>query len=235
VTKPELSIRDCAQITISLARSAQNVRELRDRIAEVPIQSILHHFFETQLRPSFDDPEFSNDFARWAGRSLRDPVLAERLGIVDALQYDDSEGLRLHLLDVLEERLSEIFHIPSVAPGHEFQFLRSQLVVFSTDRRAATPDELAALVPRLSTGSLFYHFVEARRRNPGRHDDFTLWLRAWPEPWPSFAERLERIGVHHRSLTEIRAHVAAALAAGPVPRAVKAASPLPAEPVREAR
>src|SRR6185369_3313249 len=47
---------DCALIILALGRTAHGLRELRDRAAEVPPQSIWHHFYETLLRPTFDDP-----------------------------------------------------------------------------------------------------------------------------------------------------------------------------------
>jgi hypothetical protein len=63
-------VKDCALITLALGKSALNLRELRDRVAEVPPQSLYHHFYETLLRPSFDDPEYRNDFALWSRRQL---------------------------------------------------------------------------------------------------------------------------------------------------------------------
>ncbi len=211
-TRPEaLEFRDCAMVTLSLGKSAHNLRELRERVAEIPPQSLLHHFFETLLRPTFDYPEFSNDLALWALHSLHDSVLGERLGIVDAGGFADVETLRSHLLDILDERLSEVAHLTSTAPGHEFRFLRSQLLVFATDRRAEHPAELARIVPRLSTGSIFYHFLDARRRNPGRVDDLALWLEGWGEPWRSACGELALIGIHHGALSELRERIAAAL------------------------
>jgi len=35
-------------------------------------------------------------------------------------------------------------------------------------------EELGSRLATLSTGTTFYHFVDARRRNPGNVDDFTL-------------------------------------------------------------
>ena len=212
--------KDCALIALSTGKSAQNLRELHERIGEVPLQSLLHHFHETLLRPSFDDPEYPNDFAVWARRSLHDAVLAERMGIVDPLDFEDPDNLRLHILDVVEDRLAEAPYLPAAAPGHEFRFLRSQIVIFSGNLRAETPGELRNHMPALSTGSIFYHFVEARRRNPGKLDDFTLWLRQWEEPWHSACDSLTTIGFHHVSLAETRERIADCLRAMREPQEV---------------
>lgn len=208
---PPFEFKDCAMIAQSTGKSAHNLREMRERIGDAPIESLLHHFHETLLRPSFDDPEYPNDFSLWARRSLHDATLAERLAIVDTFDFEDVEGLRAHLLDVIEERLAEIQHLAFTAPGHEFRFLRSQLVIFSTEQKAETPEVLAHRIAKLSSGTIFYHFVDARRRNPGRVDDFTLWLSQWEEPWRSIGDRLRAIGFHHGSLTEIRDRIVACL------------------------
>ena len=209
---PPFRFMDCAITILSLGRSAQNLRELRDRIAEAPVQSLSHHFYESLLRPAFDDPEYRNDFALWARRHLHDDRLAERLGAIDPLEYDDMEQLRQHLLDVIEDRLAETAIVPAAASGREFYFLRAQMVALDTGLRAATPQELAERLPRLPTGSVFYHFIEGRRRPPLKVDDFSAWLEAWGPAFDAWRERLAAIDFHLWSLTELRALVARRLA-----------------------
>lgn len=98
-THPEpFRIMDCAIITLAQGKSVQNLREFRDWIAEVPAQSIAHHFYESLLRPVFDEPEYRNDFAVWARRHRHDNELAERLGVIDPMEYPSLEQLRQHIL-----------------------------------------------------------------------------------------------------------------------------------------
>jgi hypothetical protein len=205
-------VKDCALITLATGLRAHDLRELRDRIEQCPLQSVEHHFFFSQLQPSFDDPEYHNDFAIWARHALHDRPLAERLGVLDPLKYSDLEGLRGALLDVVEDRLAESEQIPWTAGRHEFTFLRSQIVVFDTGKRAANARELAKLIPRLSTGSIFYHFVEARRRVEGRLDDFRAWLDCDGPAGAELCERLALINYYFLSLSELREQVAAAFA-----------------------
>jgi hypothetical protein len=195
---------DCALITLASGTSAQNLRELRDRLLDAPASSIYHHFHESVLRPSFDDPEYRNDFALWARRNLRDIVLSERLAAVDPQEYPDTEDLRQALIEILEERLSEVAHIPWVPEGEEFHFLRSQVVLFDTGLRPATPTELAARVPSLSTSSIFFHFVEARRREPIGVDDFSAWLSDWGREHDDLRYRLAGIDYYLWSLARVR-------------------------------
>jgi uncharacterized protein DUF5752 len=207
-----LRLMDCALTTLSLGRSAHNLRDLRDWVAEVPAPSISHHFHESLLRPGFDDPEYRNDFALWARRQLRDEVLAERLAGIDPLEHPDLESLRHHLLEVLEDRLAEISFIPAAPPGQEFHFLRSQKVILDTGLRAATPGELASLLPRLPPGSVYYHFIEGRRRPPLRVDDFSAWLELWGPATEASRERLAKVDYNLWSLTELRDRIAGCLA-----------------------
>ncbi|HET9481665.1 MAG TPA: DUF5752 family protein [Candidatus Polarisedimenticolia bacterium] len=201
-------VKDCALITLALGRTAQNLLELRERITAVPAESLYHHIYHTLLRPTFDDPEFRNDFALWARRELHDHHLAEQLGVIDPADFEDLESLRQGLLDVIEGRLAEIDHVPFASPGGEFQFMRSQVVVFSDGRRASTPGELAELIPRLEAGCIFFHFIEARRRPPLRVDDFSAWLEAWGPDYESLRSRLAAIDFYFWSLGELRSIIA---------------------------
>jgi hypothetical protein len=47
-------VMDCAITIISLGRSAQTLRELRDHLSVVPTQCLTHHFYDSLLRPSFE-------------------------------------------------------------------------------------------------------------------------------------------------------------------------------------
>jgi len=203
--------RDCAMTILSMGRSAQTLRELREHVAYVPAQSLSHHFHDSLLRPSFDDPEYRNDFARWASRRLHDAVLAERLSVLDPLEFPDLEAVRAAVLDAIDDRLAEVAVVPHAARGHEFHFLRSQFVILETGREAATPEDLAAAVPSLTTGSIFYHFIEARRRPPMGLDDFSDWLEGWGPRYTPWRQRLAAVDYQLWSLTGLRDRLHACL------------------------
>lgn len=206
---PPFKVMDCTLTILSMARSAQNLRELRDHIAHVPAESLSHHFYDSLLRPAFDHPEYRNDFALWAGRQLHDAPLAERLAMLDPMEHQDLEQLRQALLDVLEDHLSYEHHLPQAARGKEFHFLRSQFVVFHTGEQATTPEQLGEMIPRLSTGSIFFHFIDARHREPALQDDFTAWLAPWGEAYADVIAGLRRVDFYLWSLSELRERVGA--------------------------
>ena len=201
---PYFQIKDCALVTISTGVSAQNLREFCQLLQKVPEESIYSHFYEGLLRFSFDDPEFRNDFAQWAKRALHDSVLAERLGIIDPHDYPTLEHLRDALVEIVEDRLYEIRYIPWARAGEEFYFLTSQTIVFDTGMQARTPRQLAQLIPKLSTSTIYYHFIEARRRLENKMDDFSFWIRSFGEEYQPLVESLSQVEYYFCSLSELK-------------------------------
>lgn len=198
-------VKDCALITrMSGVDSALNLRELRGRLRVCPAESIFHHFCEMQIRPTFDDPEFRNDFSVWASRDLRDRVLAERLGILDPYTFDDMEQLRARAIDIIEERLSEVEMIPWVPRGRDFRFMRAATIVFETGITLATLQDFLDVAPRLTPTSVYYHFIEARRRRDGRIDDFSHYLQHLPARPRELLDDLAAIDFYFMSLGELK-------------------------------
>jgi hypothetical protein len=197
-------IKDCALAAIATGRRAQNLRELRDHLMTIHPGSIYYHFWGGLLRPRFDDPEYHNDFARWARDGLHDARLAERLGVIDPADFTNLEELRQETAEVIEERLDETELVPWSKPDKQFHFIRSQIVVFDTHHRIDQPKELATVVPHLSVSSVFYHFVDARRRPPEAIDDFRAWLAGFGERYTTLCEQLAEVDPYFVTLAELR-------------------------------
>jgi len=198
-------IMDCSLlIRMSGLPPAYNLRELRDRIAVCSPDVLYHHFCETPLSPSFEYPDHRNDFAVWASRRLSDKVLAERLGAVDPYACPSIEGLRDIVLEVIDERLSEVTMIPWARPGHEFYFMEATTLVFDSGERVRTLRELPRAIGRMSNGSIYFHFVEAQRRPPVGVDDFSHWIGGFGEPGAPYVEALRRIDFYFYTLRERR-------------------------------
>lgn len=206
------AIKDCTLITrMAGISTAMNLRELQERIRISPEECLFHHFSETVIRPTFDDPEFHNDFAVWARRQLRDRVLAERLGIINPYKLDSLEELRDVVLDILEERLSEVNHIPWAPPGQDFQFMQAVTVVFDTGITLDTPQQLCDQLPHMSHSSIYYHFVEARRRGEDKLDDFTLWLQGFGDGVSPITDALRGVEFYFVSLWELQKRLVSAV------------------------
>ncbi|HKQ29790.1 MAG TPA: DUF5752 family protein [Burkholderiales bacterium] len=201
-------VRDCTLAAIATGRRAQNLRELRDQLQVVHPGSIYYHFWGSLLRPDFDDPEYNNDFASWARHALHDTKLAEQLGIIDPADYPDIEGLRQELIDIIEQRLDETEFLTWARRDQQFHFVRSQIIVFDTGRRFSTPQELTTAVPTLSLGSIYYHVIDARRREPLWVDDFRAWLERFGGSYADVCQQLAELDPYFTTLADLRVELA---------------------------
>lgn len=198
-------VKDCALITrMAGINTAVSLRELQERISICSIECLFHHFCETVLRATFDDPEYRNDFAVWAAHQLRDKILAERLAIINPYNLDSFEELRLQVMDIIDERLAELDVIPTAPRGVEFHFMQAVTVVFDTGIELVHPRDLQEKLPHMSLGSVYYHFVEARRRTEDKCDDFTAWLKGFDNGTEPLLEALAGIDFYFLTLSELK-------------------------------
>lgn len=198
------AIKDCALLAVATGKRAENLRELRDVLTSVHSASIYHHFWGGLLRPGFDDPQFNNDFAAWCHYALNDDILAERLAMIDPTDFEDLEFLRRELVEAIEDRLDEMERPRWAKPDRQFYFMRSQIVVFDTRRSIVDPRDLAAAIQEMSVGSVFYHFIDARRRHPVGVDDFRAWLEAFGDTYVELCADLAAVDPYSLNLNELR-------------------------------
>ncbi|MCD6163251.1 MAG: hypothetical protein J7K40_12700 [candidate division Zixibacteria bacterium] len=198
-------VKDCTIIVrMGGVYPAINLREMRERTAICPIECLYHHFCETLVRPSFDDPEFRNDFAVWTSKYLRDRVLAERLGMINPYSFEDLEQMRAKIIDLIDERLDEVHFIPWVARNEEFRFLRAVTIVFDTGLELHNPKDFTAQLPNMTPSTLYYHFIEARRRTEEKTDDFTAWMNKLENKPVKLIKALESIDFYTLNLSELK-------------------------------
>jgi hypothetical protein len=197
-------VKDCALAALATGKKALNLKELRDNIRTVRQGSIYYHFWGGLLRPRFDDPEYNNDFASWVRHALHDKILAERLGMVNPTNLPDMEELRKELIDIIEERLDAIEHIPWCEYDQPFHFITSQIVVFNTQKIITKAGELATVIPSMTPSSVFYHFIDARRRTFGNIDDFRAWLYGFNDQHINLCNMLSTVDPFFSTLTELR-------------------------------
>ncbi len=170
----------------------------------IPAGSIYYHFWGGLMTPRLEEPEFNNDFAAWTRHALHDHVLAERLAVIDPTAFPDMETLRQELIEVIERRLDEVEMVPWAKVDHQFYFKRSKIVIFNTKKQISDPLMLSTIMPTLSRGSIFYHFIDARRRSPEGVDDFSAWLMSFGEQYAALREAIGAIDLYFTTLAEIR-------------------------------
>lgn len=197
-------VRDCVLIAVATGVKALTLAELRDGLVQVHPGSIYYHFWGGLLQPRFEEQEYNNDFAAWARHGLHDTVLAERLALVDPSEFENLETLRRELLEIIEQRLDESERLQWLPANLPFEFIQSQIVVFDTRSRVGEPEVLAELASRFSIGTVFYHFIDARRRLPAGIDDFSAWLASFGDRYEGVIHDLADIDPYFGSLAELR-------------------------------
>ena len=201
-------IKDCALIAIATGKRAYNLRDLRDNLRNIHPGSIYYHFWGGLLRPRFDDPEYNNDFAAWVSHSLHDKKLAECLSIIDPKEFSTTEDLKQELIEVIEERMDEIEFLAWAKREERFDFIRSQIIIFDTQKKIFKPQEFARFLPGMSVGSIFYHFIDARFRAPDATDDFQSWLKGFGNIYVDLRQQIKEIDPYFSTLTELRSELA---------------------------
>ena len=198
------AIRDCALVTLATGIRAQSLRELRLGLRRIPVDSVYHHFWGRLLQPRFDDPEYNNDFAAWAFRALNEKELAERLAVLDPTKFPNAEALCDEIADIIDERLDEAEYFPWAKADQQFYFLKSQIIVFDTGNKVQNPDELGQAVISMTPSSIYYHFIDARRRNDNWQDDFSLWVSQFGDAYKSIRKMLLKVDPFFSSLKGIQ-------------------------------
>lgn len=201
---PVFEIKDCALVAIATGNRAVNLKELRDILNTIDLDSIYYHFWGGLLQPRFEEREYNNDFAAWAWHGLHDFPLAERLAVVDPNEFEGLEDLRQELLEVIEERMDEQGQLSLLYATFRFEFIRSQIVVFDTQKRVDAPEKLAELLPTLSPSSIFYHFIDARRRLIHHKDDFSSWLCTCGTSYERLCAELDGVDPYFGSLAQLK-------------------------------
>lgn len=202
------AIKDCALVGLATGKKARQLRELRNHLATIESASVYYHFWGGLLQARFEQREYNNDFAAWIHHGIHDGALAERLAALDPSGYPTLELLRRELIELIDVRIDEVEHLSWLPATQPFEFLCSQIVVFDTERALQRPEELATAAGTLSTSSVFYHFIDARRRTPDGRDDFTDWLSAFGDRYAALRGQLADVDPYFGSLGELRDQLA---------------------------
>jgi hypothetical protein len=204
VTVSPFCVKDCALIAIATGKRAQNLPELTERLREVEANSIFYHFWGGLLRPRFDNPEYHNDFAVWVAESLHNKALAEKLAAIDPSAFETIEDLRTEVIETLEEELDDAEYPSWAKKDSLFDFICCRLVIFDTKLMVPVPEDFVPLLPNLSLGSIFFHFIDGRRRNKNSLDDFCNWITSFGPSYEDLVRRLGEICPYFTPLNKLR-------------------------------
>jgi hypothetical protein len=203
VVKP-FKFRQCTIIIKSTGRKARNLKELRDLIGDVSDESLFHHIYQYFLKGHI--LEYTNDFAQWAGESLEERALAERLSSLDPYVFASLADLRKAFRGVIDEYLTNFPEPRDVMPGDEFDANEAVTFVFPAGVRAHNLAEFLMAMKYIDPGSIFYHFYDARVRLGSRTDDFSSWVETVLDK-KELAGRIKAIDPFMHDLEGIRQHI----------------------------
>ena len=202
-----LSIKDCAILNIATGARAKNLKELRDRLLTIHPESITYHFWAKRLRPGLQEPEYNNDFAAWAYTNLHDNKLAERLGLINPGIFSDTKELRAKVIQIVELCLEENETTLDAKEGEQFHFIRSEITLFDTQNVISKPEELTELLPDLSLGSIYFHFIDARYGSKYESSNISLWISGFGADYKELSEQISKLDPYFFTLIEFRARV----------------------------
>jgi hypothetical protein len=198
--------KQCVTIIKSTGKKAGNLREFRDALAVVSEGSIFHHTYQYLLKGHI--LQYTNDFSQWAGTGLEESALAEQLSNIDPYDFSNSETLRKELLRVVDGYLEGFPEPRDAMPGDEFFFNETITLVFQAGVRVRNLAEFLMAIKYVDASSLYYHFLDARRRFEGKSNDFSQWFDEKLGK-KDLAEKLRFIDPFMHSLEGIRERIAA--------------------------
>ena len=200
--------KQCISILKSTGKRAKNLRELRDVIATVSDECIFHHTCQYFLKGHI--LEYTSDFAHWAGESLEEKALAEQLSNIDPYDFKNIGDLRKELLGVIDDYLKRFPEPREAMPGDEFFFNETVTLIFPIGIRARNLAEFLTAIKYVDSGSIYYHFYEARIRLGGGIDDFSRWIEdAFDKK--ELTEKIKAIDPFMHNTEEIREHIVEAI------------------------
>lgn len=189
-------------------RRAKNLDDLLRNLREVPGASIFYHTHHMYQAHHFETPQFTNDFALWAGEALQEDALAEKLAAIDLLSFTSIRDLRESIVSTIDREIPGGNRRLRECPlGDEFYFCKSKSFIMPTGLVAANLTEFFELLPTVSTGSLFFHFFEARLRLGRTTNDFSEWLRGHGEE--DLANAIDVLDPYRTTLDEFRNRIMA--------------------------
>jgi len=200
--------RQSVSILKSTGKKAGTLRELRDMISTIREESIYHHTY--QYFQKGHAREYTNDFAHWAGESLEERALSERLSNIDPYTYAAIEELRTAILAVIDDHLDKFPEPREAMRKDEFYFTETVTLVFPAGTRARNLAEFFMAIKYVDSGCIYYHFYEARKRIGATADDFTAWLEGALNK-KALATRIRAIDPFMHSIEGIREHIAMAI------------------------
>lgn len=196
----------CWELREMLGRSARDEQQLLEAVEEIPVDSLYYHTVSFFLRHQYIAGPYPNDFATWAAIQLQDPVLGEKLGLLDPYDFENLESLRTEIVKVVEKHLSGLQIVPRVIFGEPFHFMQSRITAAPTGLQARTLTEFREILATVDASVIYYHTFEAMLRLGRRKGDFPQWIED-QLGLPELARKISTLDPYMTSLESIRQRI----------------------------
>ena len=195
----------CVSVVKSTGKKAKNLRELRKLISQAGNECIFHHVHQYFLKGHM--LEYTNDFAEWAGESLEERALAERLTSIDPYSLKSVNEVKKELLREIDGFLINFPEPHDVVSGNEFYFNETVSLVFPVGVKTKNLAEFLVAIEHIDAGSIYYHFYDSRvRLGEGVVDDFSRWIEHTLFK-KTLADKIRAIDPFMHSIESIREHI----------------------------
>ena len=185
---------------------AMTLGELLAEIRRCSDAAIFKHTFQSLQEHHYLTTGFSNDFAQWAISACNEAQLAEGLASLDVRNYEKLADLRTDLIKTLEAHLQQFPEAASRRAFEPFYFCEASTVAVPTRWEARTLPEFCDALGHVSVHTIYYHFVEARLREPLTENDFSLWIEK-SLGMKELGERIDLIDIYTNTLEGVRQRI----------------------------
>lgn len=200
--------KQCISILKSTGKKAKNVKDLCNLIGSVSDESVFHHTYQYFLKEHV--LEYTNDFAHWVGESLEERSLSEQLSNIDPYGLETIKDVRREFQGVITGYLDRSPEPREARRGDQFFFNETVTLVFPVGIWARNLAEFLMAMKVIESGSIYYHFYEARVRVQERVDDFSKWFTEALSK-EELAATMRSIDPFMHNVEEIRAHIVEAV------------------------
>ncbi len=205
IKKEPFEFKQCVSIVKSTGTHVKNLSEMRQAISKIGDEAIFHHVHQYFLKGHM--LEYTNDFSQWAGESLEERALAERLASIDPYTFKSINEVRKELIREIDAFLEMCPKPHDVIEGNEFYFNETVSFVFQVGVRTQNLAEFLVAIEYIDAGSIYYHFYDSRvRLGEGTVDDFSRWIEH-SLGRKNIADRIREIDPFMHSIESIRTHI----------------------------
>lgn len=187
-------------------QKAYSLEDLLNLIKTCPDSSIFYHTFSAFLKMLEVHLPYNSDIAIWVSEKLNEKALAERLMAIDLSEYSTIKGLRMRLIEIIENyrgQKPDAFQKIANEPFYLYDIIR---VVYLTDKFAYDLKSFRELLPTISVYSMYYHYIESRLHTQLQSDDFSTWIEESLNI-PDLAKRIRKIDINVYTLKGLRSRI----------------------------